>query len=120
MASNPQAIYLGGVTSEVLPVLKQLRKNGIELPVFHSSGVTPDQAQEILGGSVYFDMMKDNYDCAGTRPSTSTQAATLKFASAYQSKTKSVTGGVDYSNRRQFPPAASPATQHYGRPDHRG
>jgi len=88
--SKPDAIYLGGVTAEVLPVLKQLRQNGVNLPVFHSSGVTPDQAQNILGDSLYVNVMKNNYDCAGTLPITSTNPATLKFAAAFQAQTKTV------------------------------
>ena len=90
MASKPDAIYLGGVTAEQLPVLKQLRGGGVDLPVFHSSGVTPDQAQNILGDSLYVNMMKNNYDCAGTLPITSTEKQTLAFADAFQAATKTV------------------------------
>lgn len=87
MRTKPDSIYLGGVTAEVLPVLKQLRQSGITVPVYHSSGVTPDQAKNILGQSLFSDMMKDNYDCAGTLPITSTDQRTLDFAKAYQQAT---------------------------------
>jgi ABC-type branched-subunit amino acid transport system substrate-binding protein len=87
MATKPQSLYLGGVTAEQLPVLKQLRQSGITIPVFHSSGVTPDQAKSILGPSVYVNMMKSNYDCAGTLPITSTSPQTLAFAKAYEQAT---------------------------------
>ena len=90
MNTKPEAIYLGGVTAEQLPVLKQLRSGGVSLPVFHSSGVTPDQAQNILGESLYVNMMKDNYDCAGTLPITSTDKRTLAFADEFQAATKTV------------------------------
>lgn len=85
VGSRPDAIYLGSVTAVILPVLKQLRQSGYTGPVLHSSGVNPDQAQAILG-SDYNSIMKDNYDCAGTLPTTSSNAATKAFAQAYQAR----------------------------------
>lgn len=85
LSTDPQAIYLSSVTAVQLPVLKQLRQAGYTGPVFHSSGVNPDQAKAILGGD-YNMLMKDNYDCAGTLPTTSDQAATTKFAADYQAR----------------------------------
>ncbi len=84
-ASKPDAIYLSSVTAVILPVLKQLRQAGYMGPVLHSSGVNPDQAEAIIGDT-YNDVMKDNYDCAGTLPGTSPQAATQAFAKAYQER----------------------------------
>lgn len=84
-ATKPDAIYIGSVTGIVLPVLKQLRQAGYTGPVFHSSGVTPNQAEAILG-SDFNSIMKDNYDCAGTLPTTSENAATTKFAEDFQAK----------------------------------
>ncbi len=84
-ASKPDAIYLSSVTAVILPVLKQLRQAGYTGPVLHSSGVNPEQAKAIIGDT-YNDVMKDNYDCAGTLPGTSPQAATQAFAKAYQAR----------------------------------
>jgi branched-chain amino acid transport system substrate-binding protein len=75
------------VTAVILPVLKQLRQSGYTGPVLHSSGVNPDQAQAILGAD-YNTIMKDNYDCAGTLPTTSAQATTKQFATDYQTRWK--------------------------------
>jgi len=85
LADKPDSIYLSSVTAVQLPVLKQLRQSGYTGPVFHSSGVNPDQAQAILGAD-YNTIMKDNYDCAGTLPTTSAIAATKAFAAAYQAR----------------------------------
>jgi branched-chain amino acid transport system substrate-binding protein len=80
MAEKPDAIYLGGVTQEVLPVAKQLYQSGIRnLPVVHNSGATPTQARQIIGEPLYNEVMADNYDFAGTLPETSDNPATKKF-----------------------------------------
>ena len=84
-ASKPDAIYLSSVTAVILPVLKQLRQSGYNGPVLHSSGVNPDQAKAILGYQ-YNTIMKDNYDCAGTLPTTSDNAATKQFAKDYAAR----------------------------------
>lgn len=84
-ASKPDAIYLSSVTAVILPVLKQLRQSGFTGPVLHSSGVNPNQAQAILGAQ-YNTIMKDNYDCAGTLPTTSDNATTKQFAKDYQAR----------------------------------
>ena len=84
-ASKPDAVYLSSVTAVILPVLKQLRQSGYTGPVLHSSGVNPNQAQAILGAQ-YNTIMKDNYDCAGTLPTTSDNAATQQFAKDYQAR----------------------------------
>jgi len=85
VASKPDAVYLGSVTAVILPVLKQLRQSGYTGPVFHSSGVNPNQAKAILGAD-YNTIMKDNYDCAGTLPTTSSNPPTKAFAAAYQAR----------------------------------
>ena len=85
VASKPDAIYLSSVTAVILPVLKQLRQSGYTGPVLHSSGVNPNQAQAILGAN-YNTIMKDNFDCAGTLPTTSEAPATQAFAKAYQAR----------------------------------
>ena len=85
LSDKPDAVYLSSVTAVQLPVLKQLRQAGFTGPVFHSSGVNPNQAQAILGAD-YNTIMKDNYDCAGTLPTTSAIPATKAFAAAYQAR----------------------------------
>lgn len=85
VAGDPDAIYLSSVTAVILPVLKQLRESGYDGPVFHSSGVNPNQAEAILG-SEFNTLMEDNYDCAGTLPTTSSNEATKAFADAYQER----------------------------------
>ena len=85
MGTDPDAIYLSSVTAVILPVLKQLRQAGYTGPVFHSSGVNPNQAEAILG-SDFNTIMQDNYDCAGTLPTTSENPATQEFAAAYQER----------------------------------
>jgi branched-chain amino acid transport system substrate-binding protein len=80
MAAKPDAIYLGGVTQEVLPVAKQLYQAGIrDLPVMHNSGATPTQAKQIIGDELYNDVMAMNYDFAGSLPETSDNPATKAF-----------------------------------------
>lgn len=85
VASKPDAVYLGSVTAVILPVLKQLRQSGYTGPVLHSSGVNPEQAKAILGAD-YNTIMKNNFDCAGTLPTTSDNPATKAFAAAYRSR----------------------------------
>ena len=80
MAAKPDAIYLGGVTQEVLPVAKQFYQAGIrDLPIVHNSGATPTQAKQIIGDSLYNQVMANNYDFAGTLPQTSDNPATQAF-----------------------------------------
>lgn len=87
MAEKPDVIYLGGVTQEVLPVAKQLYQMGIrDLPVVHNSGATPTQARQIIGESLYNDVMKNNYDFAGTVPQTSTQPETQQFFKDFEKR----------------------------------
>lgn len=87
MAGNPQAIYLGGVTAEVLPVAKQLYESGVRgIPVLHNGGVTPDQAKAIIGEQLYNQVMTNNYDFAGSLPTTSDNPATKQFAADFQKK----------------------------------
>lgn len=85
LATQPDVVYLSSVTGVILPVLKQLRQAGYTGPVMHSAGVNPQQAEAILGDG--FDtLMGDNYDCAGTTPTTAADEATRAFAEAYQAK----------------------------------
>ena len=88
-ATNAQAdaIYLGGVTQEVLPVAKQLYQSGVRnLPIAHSSGATPTQAKQIIGDPLYNDVMANNYDFAGTLPELSNNPATKKFFNDFLAK----------------------------------
>jgi branched-chain amino acid transport system substrate-binding protein len=85
LAPHPDFVYLSSVTAVILPVLKQLRQSGYTGPVFHSSGVNPNQAQAILGDQ-FNSIMTDNYDCAGTLPTTSSNPPTQQFAKDYQSR----------------------------------
>lgn len=85
MAAKPDAIFLGGVTQEVLPVAKQLYQEGIrDLPVVHDSGATPTQAKQIIGDQLYNQVMANNYDFAGTLPQTSTNPSTKAFYNAFK------------------------------------
>ena len=89
MAAKPDAIYLGGVTQEVLPVAKQLYQSGVRgLPVLHNAGATPTQARQIIGDPLYNDVMRNNYDFAGSLPQTSTDPATQAFFRAFQTRFK--------------------------------
>ena len=84
MAAKPDAIDLGGVTQEVLPVAKQLYQSGVRgLPVLHNAGATPTQAMQIIGDPLYNDVMADSYDFAGSLPQTSTEPATQAFFKAF-------------------------------------
>lgn len=87
MAHKPDVIYLGGVTQEVLPVAKQLYQMGIRnLPVVHDAGATPTQAKQIIGASLYNEVMKNNYDFAGTVPQTSKNPATQRFFKKFRAR----------------------------------
>ncbi|WP_428390580.1 ABC transporter substrate-binding protein [Lichenicoccus sp.] len=89
MAAKPDAIYLGGVTQEVLPVAKQLYQSGVRgVPVLHNAGATPTQAKQIIGDPLYNDVMLDSYDFAGSLPQTSTDPATQAFFKAFLSRFK--------------------------------
>lgn len=85
LESDPDVVYLSSVTGVILPVLKQLRQAGYAGPVMHSAGVNPQQAEAILGDG-FDELMADNYDCAGTTPTTAENEATRAFAEAYQAK----------------------------------
>lgn len=85
LSSSPDVVYLSSVTGVILPVLKQLRQAGYTGPVMHSSGVNPEQAAAILGDG-FNELMANNFDCAGTTPTTADSEATRAFAKAYQER----------------------------------
>lgn len=87
MAAKPDAIYLGGVTQEVLPVAKQLYQSDVRgIPVLHNAGATPTQAKQIIGDTLFNDVMVDSYDFAGSLPQTSTAPATQAFFKQFQTR----------------------------------
>jgi ABC-type branched-subunit amino acid transport system substrate-binding protein len=85
LSTNPNAVYISSVTGIVLPILKQLRQAGYTGTVLHSSGVNPQQAENILGAG-FNDLMANNVDCAGTTPKTSAIPAAQEFAVAYEDR----------------------------------
>jgi branched-chain amino acid transport system substrate-binding protein len=85
LAADPDAVYISSATAIVLPILKQLRQAGYTGPVLHSAGVTPQAAEAILGAD-FNELMADNYDCAGTTPTTADSDAARDFAAAYQER----------------------------------
>ncbi len=86
MRSNPDAIHVGGSTQAVAPVITQLRQSGFDKPITMYTGMTPDQARDLIGSGIYNTVMTNVYEFEGVTPQTNPLAKATQFGKDFQGK----------------------------------
>ncbi len=84
LASHPDAIHVGGSTQAVAPVLSQLHQLGYDKPITMYTGMTPDQARDLIGPSVYKSVMTNVHEFEGVTPQTNPRPAANQFGKDFQ------------------------------------
>lgn len=86
LASRPEAIHVGGSTQAVAPLLTQLYQAGNKAPVSMYTGMTPDQARDLIGPSLYNRVMTNVHEFEGVTPQTNPTAAAGTFGEDFQKR----------------------------------
>jgi branched-chain amino acid transport system substrate-binding protein len=86
MAANPEAIHTGGSTQAVAPLLTQLYQAGNTAPISMYTGMTPDQARDLIGPDLYGDVMKNVHEFEGVTPQTNPSQAAQQFGKDFQDR----------------------------------
>lgn len=86
MASNPEAIHVGGSTQAVAPLLTQLHQAGNTAPISMYTGMTPDQARDLIGPDLYGDVMANVHEFEGVTPQTNPSPAAQQFGKDFQAR----------------------------------
>jgi branched-chain amino acid transport system substrate-binding protein len=84
LESAPQAIHVGGSTQAVAPVLAQLHQLGYDKPITMYTGMTPDQAEDLIGPDVYNDVMANVHEFEGVTPQTNPLPAANQFGKDFE------------------------------------
>jgi branched-chain amino acid transport system substrate-binding protein len=84
--SNPDAIHVGGSTQAVAPVLAQLHQLGYDKPITMYTGMTPDQAEDLIGGGVYNEVMANVHEFEGVTPQTNPLPAANQFGKDFEAE----------------------------------
>lgn len=86
MAANPEAIHTGGSTQAVAPLLTQLYQAGNTAPISMYTGMTPDQARDLIGPDLYGEVMKNVHEFEGVTPQTNPSQAAQRFGEDFQER----------------------------------
>jgi branched-chain amino acid transport system substrate-binding protein len=86
LASNPEAIHTGGSTQAVAPLLTQLYQAGNKAPISMYTGMTPDQARDLIGPDLYGEVMANVHEFEGVTPQTNPSPAAQKFGEDFQAR----------------------------------
>jgi ABC-type branched-subunit amino acid transport system substrate-binding protein len=86
LAAKPDAIHAGGSTQAVAPLLTQLYQAGNKAPISMYTGMTPDQARDLIGPSLYNDVMAGVHEFEGVTPQTNPSAEAQRFGEDFQQK----------------------------------
>lgn len=86
LASNPQAIHVGGSTQAVAPLLTQLYQAGNRLPISMYTGMTPDQARDLIGPDLYGNVMANVHEFEGVTPQTNPSPAAQQLGKDFQAR----------------------------------
>jgi branched-chain amino acid transport system substrate-binding protein len=86
LESKPDAIHVGGSTQAVAPVLAQLHQLGYDKPVTMYTGMTPDQAKDLIGPGVYNDVMANVHEFEGVTPQTNPLPAANQFGKDFEAE----------------------------------
>lgn len=86
LAANPEAIHVGGSTQAVAPALTQLYQAGNEAPISMYTGMTPDQARDLIGPELYNDVMANVHEFEGVTPETNPSPEAQRFGQDFQDR----------------------------------
>ncbi|MGV9799838.1 ABC transporter substrate-binding protein [Mycobacterium sp. NPDC003449] len=86
MRANPDAVHVGGSTQAVAPVITQLRQSGFDKPITMYTGMTPDQARDLIGSGVYNTVMAGVYEFEGVTPQTNPLPAATQFGKDFEER----------------------------------
>lgn len=84
LSAKPDALYVGGSTQEVAPELAQLHQLGYDKPIAIYTGITPDQASDLIGKNSYNDVMANVHEFEGVTPQTNPSATANQFGKDFQ------------------------------------
>jgi branched-chain amino acid transport system substrate-binding protein len=93
LKSDPDAIHVGGSTQAVAPILSQLHQAGYDKPITMYTGMTPDQAKDLIGAKVFNDVMANVHEFEGVTPQTNPKAEANQFGKDFEKAYK--TYGID-------------------------
>lgn len=93
LRADPDAIHVGGSTQAVAPVITQLRQAGFSKPITMYTGMTPDQARDLIGPGVYNTVMAGVFEFEGVTPQTNPLAAAIQFGKDFEERYN--TYGID-------------------------
>ncbi|WP_078840776.1 ABC transporter substrate-binding protein [Streptomyces antioxidans] len=93
LASHPEAIHVGGSTQAVAPLLTQLYQAGSKIPVSMYTGMTPDQARDLIGPGLYGRVMAHVHEFEGVTPQTNPSRAAQQFGKDFKQRYRSY--GID-------------------------
>lgn len=83
---SPDAIHVGGSTQAVAPVITQLRQSGYDKPITMYTGMTPDQARDLIGAGVYNDVMANVFEFEGVTPQTNPLPEAIQFGKDFEQR----------------------------------
>lgn len=86
LASNPEAIHVGGSTEAVAPLLTQLHQAGNKAPISMYTGMTPDQARDLIGPGLYNEVLANVHEFEGVTPQTNPTLAAQEFGEDFQER----------------------------------
>lgn len=84
--SNPDSVHVGGSTQAVAPVISQLRLAGYEGPITMYTGMTPDQARDLIGADLYNNVMEGVHEFEGVTPQTNPRPAAIQFGKDFENR----------------------------------
>ncbi|MDV3126982.1 ABC transporter substrate-binding protein [Mycobacterium sp. 21AC1] len=82
----PDAIHIGGSTQAVAPAITQLRQSGFDKPITMYTGMTPDQARDLIGSGVYNTVMAGVYEFEGVTPQTNPVPEAAQFGRDFEER----------------------------------
>jgi ABC-type branched-subunit amino acid transport system substrate-binding protein len=86
LRANPDAIHVGGSTQAVAPVITQLRQAGFDKPITMYTGMTPDQARDLIGAGVYNKVMTNVFEFEGVTPQSNPLPQAMRFGKDFEER----------------------------------
>jgi branched-chain amino acid transport system substrate-binding protein len=93
LRGSPDAIHVGGSTQAVATVITQLRQSGFDKPITMYTGMTPDQARDLIGAGVYNTVMANVFEFEGVTPQTNPLPEATQFGKDFEERYN--TYGID-------------------------
>lgn len=84
-AANPDVVFVGGSTQQNALVYKQAFEVGLDVPLGGYTGMTPEQAKDLIGLK-YNDVLKKVYDARGLDPAYHPDANVRAWSNTFKEK----------------------------------